>query len=98
MPEDTKQDHKLQRISGKARAIDVWTWRVKLWIWNLFRNSLIFFIESESSLSIKLRNDVSDVSQLDARHQLHPWQAMGMNKPDHMVASKAEGIYIFDEK
>ena len=48
-------------------------------------------------MSIKLRNDVSDVSQLDARHQLHPWQAMGMNKPDHMVASKAEGIYIFDE-
>ena len=48
-------------------------------------------------MSIKLRNDVSDVSQLDARHQLHPWQAMGMNTPDHMVASKAEGIYIFDE-
>ena len=48
-------------------------------------------------MSIKLRNDVSDVSQLDARHQLHPWQAMGLDKPDHMVASKAEGIYIFDE-
>ena len=48
-------------------------------------------------MSIKLRNDVSDVSQLDARHQLHPWQAMGLDKPAHMVASKAEGIYIFDE-
>ena len=45
----------------------------------------------------KLKNNNPDINQLDARHQLHPWHSMGVENSNYMVASKAEGIYIFNE-
>ena len=42
-------------------------------------------------------NNKPDINQLDARHQLHPWHSMGVERSNYMVASKAEGIYIFNK-
>ena len=46
---------------------------------------------------LKLQNNKPNINQLDARHQLHPWHSMGVENSNYMVASKAEGIYIFNE-
>ena len=45
----------------------------------------------------KLKNNKPDINHLDTRHQLHPWHSMGVENSNYMVASKAEGIYIFNE-
>ena len=45
----------------------------------------------------KLKNNNPDINLLDTRHQLHPWHSMGVENSNYMVASKAEGIYIFNE-
>ena len=46
---------------------------------------------------LKPQNNKPNINQLDARHQLHPWHSMGVENSNYMVASKAEGIYIFNE-
>ena len=46
---------------------------------------------------LKSQNNKPNINQLDARHQLHPWHSMGVENSNYMVASKAEGIYIFNE-
>jgi len=51
----------------------------------------------ERILPTKLKNNTSDINQLDARHQLHPWHSMGVEDSNYMVASKAKGIYIFNQ-
>ena len=33
----------------------------------------------------------------DNDHFVHPWEAMGATKPDRMIASGGEGIYLIDE-
>ena len=45
----------------------------------------------------ELKNNNPDINLIDARHQLHPWHSMGVENPNYMVASRAEGIYIFNE-
>ena len=50
----------------------------------------------ETNLSKFLKPNVPKVSELDTKHQLHPWHSMGCDKVEYMVASKAEGIYIYD--
>lgn len=52
----------------------------------------------ETNLSKFLKPNVPKVSELDTKHQLHPWHSMGCDKVEYMVASKAEGIYIYDER
>lgn len=39
-----------------------------------------------------------DVRSWDNEHVMHPWHSMGTDNADHMIASSAEGIYIFDEQ
>ncbi len=36
------------------------------------------------------------VRQWDNRHFLHPWQSMGTDDPNRVIAARAEGIYLFD--
>jgi adenosylmethionine-8-amino-7-oxononanoate aminotransferase len=39
-----------------------------------------------------------DVSALDAKNVIHPWHSMGAEATEYMVASRAEGIFIYDDK
>ena len=48
-------------------------------------------------MSTELNNNNPEINLLDTRHQLHPWHSMGVENSNYMVASKAEGIYIFNE-
>ncbi|MDX1529515.1 MAG: aminotransferase [Gammaproteobacteria bacterium] len=55
-------------------------------------------LNKESSLSSPTTNlePAEAVRQWDNRHFLHPWQSMGTDDPNRVIAARAEGIYLFD--
>ncbi len=42
------------------------------------------------------RHDPDKISAWDADHVLHPWESMGNETPDRVVAARGEGIYLYD--
>src|SRR5690606_25826134 len=38
------------------------------------------------------------VQMWDREHFLHPWEGMGPDQPDRMIAAEGEGIYLIDSK
>ncbi|MEM7070284.1 MAG: aminotransferase [Pseudomonadota bacterium] len=57
-----------------------------------------FNINNDNILKQRDHNEVSydDVSKWDNRHYVHPWQVMDQKDDDRLIASNAEGIYLYD--
>ena len=39
-----------------------------------------------------------DIRDWDNEYVVHPWHSMGTDDANHMIVSRADGIYIFDEQ
>ena len=46
----------------------------------------------------KTGKNCPEISALDSRNHIHPWHSINVDESAYMVASRAEGIFIYDEK